>query len=42
MNLIANTADVEKMYRMVLLDKRDADYQRILWREHPNEELRHY
>src|SRR5580765_826020 len=26
------TADIAKMYRQILVDQRDADYQRILWR----------
>jgi len=25
------TADIVKMYRQILIDPRDADYQRILW-----------
>ncbi|XP_046145423.1 uncharacterized protein LOC123988715 [Osmia bicornis bicornis] len=29
------TADVEKMYRQILIDPRDLDYQRILWRDSP-------
>jgi len=29
---IAITADLKKMYRQVLIDERDRDYQRIVWR----------
>ncbi|KAH0819140.1 hypothetical protein GEV33_003651 [Tenebrio molitor] len=36
------TADIEKMYRQILIDLVDTDYQRILWRDHPNEELKTY
>lgn len=39
---IAVTADVEKMFRMILMDKKDRNYQRILWRENPSEPIRHY
>ncbi|XP_068907680.1 uncharacterized protein [Tenebrio molitor] len=30
------------MYRQILIDSVDTDYQRILWRDHPNEELKTY
>lgn len=30
-------ADVEKMFRQILIDPRDIDYQRILWRNENNE-----
>ncbi|XP_055543590.1 uncharacterized protein LOC129729131 [Wyeomyia smithii] len=39
---IAFTADVEKMYRQVLLNREDIDFQRIVWREHPNKPLEYY
>ncbi|KAH0821592.1 hypothetical protein GEV33_001199 [Tenebrio molitor] len=29
------TADIEKMYRQILIDSVDTDYQRILWRDNP-------
>ncbi|XP_071582337.1 uncharacterized protein [Temnothorax nylanderi] len=29
------TADIAKMYRQILVDSRDVNYQRILWRPHP-------
>lgn len=35
-------ADVEKMYRQVLVDKEDQDLQRIIWRSNPNEPLSKY
>lgn len=36
------TADVEKMYRQVKMNKEDANYQKIVWRNHPSEPLRHF
>lgn len=33
------TADVAKMYRQILIDPRDRDYQRILWRSSPVEPI---
>lgn len=36
------SADVEKMYRQVLINPDDRNYQRILWRENPNDKLEHY
>ncbi|CAI6370378.1 unnamed protein product [Macrosiphum euphorbiae] len=36
------TADIEKMFRQVLVAKEDQDLQRIVWREHPSEVLRKY
>lgn len=33
-------ADIEKMYRMVKVDADDLKYQRILWRENPQEDLK--
>lgn len=30
------SADVAKMYRQILVDSRDTDYQRILWRPTPS------
>lgn len=35
-------ADLVKMYRQVLVDKEDTNYQRIVWREHPEEPIQHY
>lgn len=36
------TSDVEKMFRQVMVTKKDWDLQRILWRSNPNELLRTY
>lgn len=35
-------ADIEKMYRQILVTKQDADYQRILWRIDPNLKVKDY
>ncbi|KAJ0169704.1 hypothetical protein K1T71_014889 [Dendrolimus kikuchii] len=35
-------ADVVKMYRQVRVANEDIDYQRILWRTNPNQEMHHY
>ncbi|XP_062711095.1 uncharacterized protein LOC134289311 [Aedes albopictus] len=39
---IAFCADVEKMYRQVLVAKEDADFQRVVWRNSPDQPLDHY
>ncbi|XP_036325106.1 uncharacterized protein LOC118738288 [Rhagoletis pomonella] len=39
---VALTADVEKMFRQVLVAPKDRDLQRILWREAPAEDIRVY
>jgi hypothetical protein len=39
---VALTADVEKMYRQVLVSEDDCDLQRIVYRSQPEEPLRHY
>lgn len=36
------TADIEKMYRQVLIDEADRNFQLVLWRENPSECLRIY
>ncbi|XP_051155341.1 uncharacterized protein LOC127277936 [Leptopilina boulardi] len=36
----ALTADIEKMYRQVLLHENDQKFQRILWRENSNEPIK--
>ncbi|XP_055589427.1 uncharacterized protein LOC129741706 [Uranotaenia lowii] len=38
----AISADIEKMYRMVRIQKSDQCLQRILWRDSPNEEIKTY
>lgn len=36
------TADIEKMFRQIMVDPDDAVYQKILWRDNPNEAVRTY
>ncbi|XP_076291883.1 uncharacterized protein LOC143214555 [Lasioglossum baleicum] len=36
------TSDITKMYRQILVDPQDVDYQRILWRSSPLEPMGHY
>lgn len=36
------TADIEKMYRQVLMHKEDIDYQRIVWRRDVNLPIEHF
>lgn len=38
----AMSADVEKMYRQILVDERDQHLQHILWRESPNQPINEY
>lgn len=35
-------ADMEKMYRQILVHKDDLDYQLILYRNHPSDVIKHY
>lgn len=35
-------ADIVKMYHQIRVTDRSADYQRLLWRENPNDEIKHY
>ena len=35
-------ADIEKMYRQILVSPRDSNLQRIVWRDSPHKELKHY
>ncbi|XP_071035186.1 uncharacterized protein [Parasteatoda tepidariorum] len=39
---VAFTADIEKMFRQIRIHEEDADYQRILWRFKPDEEIQIY
>ncbi|XP_054717638.1 uncharacterized protein LOC129226996 [Uloborus diversus] len=39
---IAICADVEKMFRQIKVHEEDVDWQRILWRESPNEPIKEY
>ncbi|CAG7632968.1 unnamed protein product [Allacma fusca] len=41
-HLVALVGDIEKMYRQVLVHPEDTPYQRILWRENPEEPYRDY
>lgn len=36
------TADITKMYRQILVNEADRDYQMIVWRDTPEEELKYY
>ncbi|XP_049886735.1 uncharacterized protein LOC126381282 [Pectinophora gossypiella] len=38
---ISLVADIAKMYRQVAVAYEDTDFQRILWRENPEEEIQH-
>ncbi|XP_064292696.1 uncharacterized protein LOC135309931 [Plodia interpunctella] len=42
MHKISIVADIIKMYRQVLVDRRDTVFQRILWRDKPNNDLEEY
>lgn len=39
---VAFTADVEKMFRSIVVDKSDCDLQRIFWRPKPNDPVKEY
>ncbi|XP_072943519.1 uncharacterized protein [Epargyreus clarus] len=39
---ICMSADIAKMYRQIKVNQRDADCQRILWRENDKEEIKSY
>lgn len=39
---VAITADIEKMFRQVLVTPEHRDYQRIIWRESPADDIRVY
>ncbi|XP_063365996.1 uncharacterized protein LOC134654484 [Cydia amplana] len=42
MHPVCLIADIVKMYRMVRVTDQDADYQRIVWRDNQNEEIKDY
>ncbi|XP_036145656.1 uncharacterized protein LOC118646575 [Monomorium pharaonis] len=42
LHAVAITADLKKMYRQVLINKLDRDYQRILWRFSTNEPIQEF
>ena len=35
-------ADIEKMYRQIMVNPKDSNLQRIVWRDAPHKELQHY
>ncbi|XP_021964268.1 uncharacterized protein LOC110859615 [Folsomia candida] len=39
---IAINADIEKMYRQILVSSDDQEFQHIVWRESPDQPLKHY
>lgn len=39
---IVITSDVAKIYRMINIVEHERNLQRIIWREHENDELEHY
>lgn len=41
-NRFVFVADIEKMYRQILVDQRDTDLQRIVWRESSDEDIKDY
>lgn len=40
--LFVFSADIAKMYRIIWIDEKDRDMQRILWRESPDQPIREY
>lgn len=36
------SADIKQMFRMIKVHECDQDFQRILWRQSPNDELKHF
>ncbi|XP_026730678.1 uncharacterized protein LOC113495880 [Trichoplusia ni] len=42
MHAICFASDIQKMYRMVWIDREDADFQRILWRNDPSDDIKEY
>ncbi|CAK1600398.1 unnamed protein product [Parnassius mnemosyne] len=42
LRIICFVADIEKMYRQILVKKEDADYQRILWRNNHMDSMKDY
>ncbi|XP_021958928.1 uncharacterized protein LOC110854790 [Folsomia candida] len=39
---VAITADIEKMYRQILVSPKDTDLQRILWRDDPSKPIKNF
>jgi hypothetical protein len=42
LHVIAFTADIARMYRQIKVSASDKDLQRILWRDHPGQNVREY
>lgn len=42
LHTIAITADLQKMYRQILMHDHDKDYQRILWRFSPSDPIQEF
>ncbi|GFX07343.1 DUF1758 domain-containing protein [Trichonephila clavipes] len=42
LNEIAFTADIQQMYRQILIDEKDQNFQRIVWRESNDSPIREY
>ncbi|KAI8441259.1 hypothetical protein MSG28_014900 [Choristoneura fumiferana] len=42
MHPVCFIADIVKMYRQVIIDERDTKFQRVLWRDSPNENIQEY
>lgn len=42
MKRVCYVADVKMMYRQILVTKDDQNLQRVLWRNNPNDEIKHY
>lgn len=42
MHAVCFVSDIEKMYRMILIAKEDKDFQRVLWRDNPDEPIKDY
>lgn len=42
LNEIAFTADIAKMYRQIMIQENQQDFQRILWREHTGQNMKEY
>ncbi|UYV66853.1 K02A2.6-like, partial [Cordylochernes scorpioides] len=39
---VALSADIEEMYRQILIHPDDSDYQRVLWRDSPSDAIQEY
>lgn len=41
MHNVVLTGDIEKMFRQISVEEKDRNYQCIVWREEPKDELKH-